>query len=63
MQAVVENKTEQKPVVFQISPHFENLIRLQTEQPKTFAVLSPSEKITLQIYLEQKRKSEAKGSK
>jgi hypothetical protein len=35
----------------------ERLIRLRAENPKAFAVLSPSEKIALEMYLEAKRKA------
>lgn len=43
---------------FRPNSYFENMLRLKRDEPKTYAILSPSEKIALQIYLEQKTKHE-----
>jgi hypothetical protein len=33
-------------------------LRLKTEKPETFKILSPSEKIALEVYQEQKQRAE-----
>ena len=55
-------ETKTKPKVeplckFAELPQFEDLIKLRDESPKSFAVLSPSLKITLGHYVDQKRRA------
>ncbi len=47
---------------FQPNSYFENMARLKAEKPDVFQSLSQSEKLTLQIYLEQKTKFETEKS-
>ncbi len=42
---------------FQLNSYQERLVRLRAENPKAFAVLSPSEKIALGYYEQAKRKA------
>jgi hypothetical protein len=46
-----------KQSTFVENSYQERLIRLRAENPKAFAVLSPSEKIALSIYEDMKRRS------
>jgi hypothetical protein len=48
--------------IFRPNSYMENLAKLKTEKPDVFDVLSESEKLTLQIYLEQKMKHEQEKS-
>lgn len=52
MQIEAVNQTQYE--TFRPNSYFENLLRLKTTDPQTFAILSPSEKIALAVYSEQK---------
>ena len=46
------------PRPFEVLSHFEDLIKMKSENQKAFSVLSPSLKITLGHYIQQKRAAE-----
>ena len=48
---------------FRPNSYFENLRRIRDEQPDVFKILSPSEKLTLQVYLEQKQAAQTAYAK
>ncbi len=43
---------------FRFNSYFENLAKLRDEKPDLYKILSPSEKLTLQVYLEQKQQAQ-----
>ena len=50
MSKQVQPKQKPAPVRFEVSSHFESLIKLRDENPKAFAIQSESSKITLRFY-------------
>ncbi len=57
LETKTKRNAEPDPHKFIELSQFEDLIKMRTENPKAFAVLSPSLKITLGYYIDQKRKA------
>ena len=56
MQAVVENKPEQKPE-FKTNAYYENLLRFKSDNPKTFQNLSRALQASVEIYERRKMRN------